>query len=340
MICKTCLIPDTRPDTQFVNGQCSACISYENRPEIDWDSRKKDLLHLLDRFDGKVIVPSSGGKDSTYQVITLLNYGADVTVVTARTCHLTDIGRRNIDNLSRYAPTIEVVPNMTDRAELNRMGLDMVGDISLPEHWAIFSTPFRMAKDLGIHLIMYGECPQNQYGGPMGSEQALQMTRRWTHEFGGFLGMRPSDVTGMDMSFYTLPENLDGIEAHFLGQYLPWDSHHNAEIAMAHGMETLGKPPSAANWWEWENLDNAQTGLHDYFMYLKYGYGRAAAQMSVDIRTGRLTRSEGLKMLKIMDGKFPNYYAGVSTEEIVNRIGITIDRLHHIEEQFKCSRTG
>ena len=85
--CNTCLMPTTRPDTEFVDGKCSACISHENRPEIDWDAREDDLQQLLDRHDGKCIVPSSGGKDSTYQVITLLNMGADVTVVTARTCH-------------------------------------------------------------------------------------------------------------------------------------------------------------------------------------------------------------------------------------------------------------
>ena len=71
--------------------------------------------------------------------------GAEVTVVTARTCHLTEIGRQNIDNLARYARTIEVTPNMTVRAKLNRLGLELVGDISWPEHAAIFSTPFSVA---------------------------------------------------------------------------------------------------------------------------------------------------------------------------------------------------
>ena len=156
--CRTCAIPDTRPDTHFdETGQCSACRSYARRPEIDWIAREKELQQLLDRHHGECIVPSSGGKDSTYQAITLKQMGADVTVVTARTCHLTPIGRRNIDNLARYCKTIEVVPNMHDRAELNRMGLDLVGDISWPEHVSIFTTPFRTSVDLGIPLIFYGE---------------------------------------------------------------------------------------------------------------------------------------------------------------------------------------
>jgi hypothetical protein len=82
------------------------------------------------------------------------------------------VGRANIDNLARYARTIEVVPNMTVRAKLNRLGLELVGDISWPEHAAIFSTPFHVARDTGHTLLMYGENPQDQYGGPLGSEAA------------------------------------------------------------------------------------------------------------------------------------------------------------------------
>lgn len=344
--CKSCCMPPTRPDVPFVDGECQACINYRKREEIDWSARKDALVALLDRFNGRVIVPSSGGKDSTYQAITLKEMGADVTVVTARTCHLTPMGRANIDNLARHCRTIEYVPNMEVRAKLNRLGLELVGDISWPEHAAIFSTPFRAAVQLGIPLIMYGECPQQEYGGPMGSEQALQMTQRWVTEFGGFLGLRPSDFVGMegiterDMQDYMLPDIFSDIssdkkrvEAHFLGQYIPWDSNRNADVAMAHGMAF--STPTLANWWPAENLDNAQTGLHDYFGWLKYGYGRGCAQISVDVRAGRIKRRAALEWVKEHDGIFPRMYAGVSIDQVLSRIGMTRDQLDKIITQFK-----
>ena len=136
--CKLCLIPDTRPDTHFEDGICSACRTYQKRLEIDWVKHRQELLDLLERHKGKrefdCIVPSSGGKDSTWQVLTLLGLGAKPLVVTATTCQLTPIGRRNIDNLARHATTIEVSPNKTVRAKLNRLGLELVGDISWCEH--------------------------------------------------------------------------------------------------------------------------------------------------------------------------------------------------------------
>ena len=341
--CRTCCMPASRPDVPFDSaGQCQACTNYQNRPTIDWDQRKKELIALLDRHDGRCIVPSSGGKDSTAQVMALLNLGADVTVVTATTCHLTTIGRHNIDNLARYARTIEVSPNKTVRAKLNKAGLEMVGDISWIEHVSIFTTPFKMALDLGIPLIFYGENPQECYGGPPGSEEARTMTRRWVSEFGGFLGLRPSDLVGYkgiaerDMRDYMPPIEemiqVVGVEAHFLGQYLPWDSHKNAEVALLAGMKA--EYPSPSNWWRSENQDNAQTGLHDHMMFRKYGFGRGCAQISVDVRAGLISRDEAMKWVRTFDGGFPMIYAGVHINQVLERLGMTIGQLYPIMDRF------
>ena len=126
--CKVCAMPNTRPDTHWTDGVCSACTSYANRPEVDWAGNLEALNQLLNDVHGEVIVPSSGGKDSTYQALTLKELGADVTCITTRTCHLSDYGRRNIDNLARHVRTIEIVPNQTVRKKLNRIGIEMVGD--------------------------------------------------------------------------------------------------------------------------------------------------------------------------------------------------------------------
>lgn len=338
--CRTCVMPDTRPDTPFIDGECAACVSYRRRPLIDWDTRRAALVALLDRHDGRCIVPSSGGKDSTYQVMTLLALGADITAVTARTCHLTDIGRRNIDNLARHVRTIEVAPNMTVRAKLNRLGLEMVGDISWPEHAAIFSTPFNVAAELNIPLVFYGENPQDQYGGPLGSEEAMHMTLRWRSEFGGFLGLRPSDFVGVEgitdkeMTDYCIQYQFP-VEAHFLGQYVPWDSRRNVEVAEKAGMFVPKRPPSDANWWPAENLDNAQTGVHDFFMWLKYGFGRGCQQISVDVRAGLIERDFAVDWVQRHDCLAPSWYAGVAFPEVLERIGMTSPEFQRVVDRFQ-----
>ena len=341
-------MPDTRPDTDFVNGVCSACIFHDEQKKIDWDGRKCDLLELFGRqkpngsgFD--CIVASSGGKDSTAQALDLIKLGVRPLLVTATTCMLTDIGHENIQNLARYASTMEITPNMDVRARLNYLGLTLVGDVSWPEHVTIFTTPLRMAASLGIPLVFYGENPQAAYGGPIGGQEARQMTQRWVSEFGGFLGLRPADMVGLrgitkaDMQEYMPPDEKDirkvGCERHFLGQYLgPWDSRRNAKLAEKAGMRF--KLPSTANWWNFENLDNAMTGLHDYMMHKKYGYGRACPQLSVDVRNGFMTRAEAMEELLQIGCRFPHHYAGVPIKDVLDVLGMTIQELQETIKKF------
>ena len=344
--CSRCVMPSTRPDVPFTDGVCQACINYANRPKIDWDARQRELCDLLERGRNSsgydVIVPSSAGKDSHFQALQMIALGARPLLVTATTCMLTKIGRLNIDNLKRYATTIEISPNARVRASLNRFGLETVGDVSHPEHMAIFTTPFRIAASLGIPLIIFGENPQSQYGGPQGTEEARQMTMRWVSEFGGLLGLRAADCAGYDkitmhdMQDYMMPSaeaiQKVGVEAHFLGQYRPWDSHENARVAKEAGM--IQVLPCSANWWHHENLDSALTSLHDFCLYLKYGYARAATQLSVDIRAGRITREFAMDIVKQRDGLFPDVYMGVTLDDMLKHIGMTKAKLLNTLERF------
>ena len=240
--CRHCVMPDTKPDLLLDNhGVCNACRSYERRKEVDWDARYQELLRILDRHrhrDGSnwdCIVPVSGGKDSTYQVVRMLQLGLNPLCVTATTCDLSDLGRKNIENLKRLGVDyIEVSPNPRIRAKLNRIGLTQVGDISWPEHAGMFTIPVRAAVQFNVPLIIWGENSQNEYGGPAAASENNVLNRRWLEEFGGLLGMRVSDVIGQEgiearhVLHYTYPTDEElkrvGVTGLFLGHYLPWDA--------------------------------------------------------------------------------------------------------------------
>jgi N-acetyl sugar amidotransferase len=321
---------DTRPDAYFdETGECLACIAYRKRPEIDWDARKQELTRILDGAKGKVVVASSGGKDSTWICLELLKLGAKVTVVTATTDHLTDIGKRNIQNLARYADTIEVTPNQTVRRKIARIGLRQVGDISYGEHLSIWTTPMRMAVKLNTPLVFYGECPQNEIAGPQGTEQAQIMDRRWISEHGGLLGMRAHDLVGQDgiterdIEPYLLPSptEMETVKAYFLGQFLPWDGLHNAVVAREHGFEWYHTDVEGSIG-RFESLDNAQTGIHEWFKMLKFSYMRPTDMASLAIRRERMTRDEALELVAERE-VFPVTYIGVRYEEVLARIGVS-----------------
>lgn len=336
--CRTCLMPSSRPDTAFISGECSACVNYKSRPALDWKARQDELIRILENSKNGTgyhcIVPSSAGKDSFYQALRIRELGFRPLLVTASTCMLTKVGRRNLDTLAQYATTIEVTPNRDVRRKLNRLGLELVGDVSLPEHWGIFSIPFRVAADLGIPTLIYGENPQACYGSPTPSAaEARVMTRRWTQEFGGYLGCRPMDmvgedgITAADMQDYMLPDDdkLSRVTAYWLGQFEEWSSHRNLRVAKEAGM--LQPLPCEANWWSGENVDGALTGLHDHAMWRKYLYGRGCAQISVDVRCGLVDRETADAWVEVYDGRFPHTYCGVDLDQVLDHLRMSESEL-------------
>lgn len=320
---------DTRPDTHFVGGVCSACYDFEKRKTIDWGVRRealRDILNVEADIPYHAVVPISGGKDSTYQIIVLQELGARVLAVNSATDMLTPIGRRNLDNLKNFCDVVEITPSRRVRKAMVRIGLFQVGDLSWPEHIGIWSIPTRVAAEKGIPLVVWGEQAQVEYGTPAGIIPATRLDKKWVDEFGGLLGLRLADVVGLeglsvhDLDVFQFPE---ANEAHgiWLGDYIEWDGWKNGFIAQQYGFEVLPVPveTSAANY---ENLDNYVTVLRDYFRFLKYGYTRATDILCNHVRRGRITRGEAL----ILEGRidpYPYTSLGKPIEEVLGYFDIT-----------------
>lgn len=349
--CRRCVMPETKPDLRLDDeGICNACRSFERRAQVDWAAREREFRAILDRHrsrDGSnydCIVPVSGGKDSTYQVIKLLEMGYNPVCVTATTCQLSAVGRRNIENLKGLGVDyVEVTTNPVVRARLNRIGLREVGDISWPEHNAIFTIPPRMAVQLGVSLLVWGENSQNEYGGPAAAAENNVLTRRWLEEFGGLLGLRVTDLVGQDglqardLIQFTYPSDAElqraGVTGIFMGHYFPWDGYQNALVSQAYGFESF---PTAVegSLVSYENVDNVQTGIHDYFKYLKFGFCRVTDIACLHLRRGRLSRPQALAIVKRRDGRFPWTYLGQPIQDVLGRIDIDLEEFIRICDRF------
>lgn len=349
--CKKCIMPETKPDLHInEEGVCSACRHMEERRETDWRKRREELVQILDRYRSKdasrydCIIPVSGGKDSHYQTIRMLEFGMNPLCVTATTCSLSEMGRKNIENLKGLGVDyVEVTTNRVVRRKINRLALTELGDISWPEHVTIFTIPVSMAVQFGVPLIVWGENPQHEYGGPASAASDHVLTRRWLEEFGGLLGLRVNDLVGHEgiekghLIQYTYPTDEElkrvGVTGIFLGYYLPWDGYNNLLISQAHGFNTYHKPVEGG-FVNYENLDNKQTGIHDYFKFLKYGFGRATDHACLHIRRGRLSREDAVKLVKLHDGKFPWVYLGHKLDEVIEEIDMPVDEFIKVCDKF------
>ena len=316
--CTSCLLPSTKPDLKFIEGVCSACINFQKRSEIDYKKRSMEFVDLISSRSEKssaswdCLIPVSGGKDSTYQVLKMLELGFNPLCVTATTCNLSSLGRENIENIKKLGVDyIEFSPNKIVRKKLNRIGLRMVGDIAWPEHVGIFTIPVIIANKFKIPTLIWGENSQNEYGGPDSASNTHKLDR----------------LTESDLVPYFYPpaselEEGSGILGVFLGHYFPWDGLNNYLIAKAHGFKTPNSIVEGSMV-DYENLDNLQHGIHDYFKFLKFGYARTTDQVSLHIRRGRISRSEGLKIVKSREGIYPLSYMGVPLMEILDDINLT-----------------
>jgi hypothetical protein len=90
-----------------------------------------------------------------------------------------------------------------------------------------------------------------------------------------------------------------------LGNYIKWDTRTHADIIKKElgwqGQAVEGIPPE----YDYEKIECKHQGVRDYIRYLRRGYGRTNHLASIDIRAGRLSRDDGLKLTEQYDGKRP-----------------------------------
>ena len=105
----------------------------------------------------RVLVAVSGGKDSTYQVIEVLEMGYRPLTVTWSACAYTEIGRQNIESMQKLGVDhIQFTPNPKVYRAMFAEAFKRVGDGCWPCHVGIFSYPVRVAVNYKVPLIIYG----------------------------------------------------------------------------------------------------------------------------------------------------------------------------------------
>jgi N-acetyl sugar amidotransferase len=320
-------MPDTRPEQVFdKDGVCDACRSATmKKAGIDWDQRKKEFEEILGRYRSKdgswwdCIVPVSGGKDSCHQAYTLKHdFGMNPLLVNFVPCEMTEVGQQNILFLrDRGFDMIQVGANRAVYRRMVRKGFFDLGDCCWPEHIGIFTAPIRVAVQYKIPLVIWGENPQFEYGGPASKRNNNFLDRNWLEQF-QMLGYRISDLyhegyEKRDLLTFEYPSDEDvqrvGVTGLFLGYYQKWDAAEHTKKMIELGWHVNPTGPVEGAYNNLENLDCKWVGgLHDYLKFLKYGYGRATDQLCIEIRHGRMSRDEALQSARQYEGKVPRRY--------------------------------
>lgn len=320
--CTKCVMPDTKPELTFDDeGVCNACRSHERKiDDIDWKEREKEFLKIVDNnkknkgYD--VLIPVSGGKDSTYQTLKALELGLKPLCVCFEPTIPTEIGKKNLDNLQNLG--VDLILVKKDPKIYRSMviqGFKVLGDNEWPDHLGIFTVPVHFAVKFNIPLILWGENSQFEYGGPASSTDNKYLNRKWLEEFGGLLGYRLEDMIGVDgikkkdLYLYEYPSDEEiekiGVTGLFLGYYFSWDTRRQTQKVIEEGFMVAPRHIETT-YTNFENLDCHSMTIHDYLKYVKYGFGRATDHACLDIRNKDISRESGVRLANRYDGKYPH----------------------------------
>ena len=324
--CTKCTLPITWETLNFdQNGVCNICRNWEAKTEsVDWEERERILLKIFEGVKERnkdreydCIVPFSGGKDSTYTLYAVVRkYGLKPLVVSF------DHGfyrPKTIENRTRTfkklgVDVINFTPNWKIVKKLMLESLIRKGDFCWHCHAGVFSYPMQFAVKFNIPLLIWGEG-----GGEYETYfryAELEETDEWKYNRRIIMGMRAEDLAGFinvelrDLSPFIYPskEELDkvGVKSLPLGNYIQWNQEEFAETIQ----KELG--------WNYDEVESLypdelgfdkvecmMTGIRDYIKYLKRGFSRITHRTTIDIKQGRISRDEGLVLIRKYEHRKP-----------------------------------
>lgn len=341
--CSWCVTPETHETVVYDgDGVCNICRQQEFKKEqIDWTAKKKELDALVEQYRGRYdydcIVPFSGGKDSTWTLYYLVKeYGIKPLVVRFNHGFLRpNLNRNTLQTMRKLGVDFhEFTPNMKVAQKLMLESFLDKGDFCWHCHTGIFAYPMWVSIRYRIPLIFWGE-PSAEYTSYYSYDQPEEVDEKRFNRATN-LGITADDmfvrlegtVGERDLMPYRYPPlaELRKIQSRSvcLGSYIPWNAKAQSEIIQKElgwqGDEVENVPPD----YKYEKIECYLQGVRDYIKYIKRGYTRPCHLASIDIRNQRITREQGMKMIRDYEGKRPpsldyflSDYVGLTEEEFM-----------------------
>ena len=349
VFCKRCVMSNQRPRITFnKEGVCSACqFADKKNHEIDWKEREEELKQLCDEHRSKdgswdVVVPASGGKDSTRVAYVLKKeYGMHPLSVTWAPHIYTEVGWQNFQNFIHSGmDNILGTPDGIVHRMMTRLAFEQMGEPFQPFIYGQKAFPIRIAVKFNIPLIMFGENGEVEYGGDMknADKPGHNLTEDMIEHY--YSGVDPTywerfGIPKEKLHYYCIPpadEISTNIKCNFLGYYKKWIPQENYHYAAeTTGFQANPDGRSEATYSKYASLDDQLDGFHFYLMFIKFGISRATADAAHEVRDGHITREEAVRLVRKFDGEFPQKHFKV----FLDYTGLTEERFWKIIESWR-----
>ncbi|HMJ47603.1 MAG TPA: N-acetyl sugar amidotransferase [Ferruginibacter sp.] len=348
--CNRCLYPVNHPLNIILDeeGICSGCRVHEEKDSLDWKPRSAKLKSILSAYKNNsgnnydCIIPVSGARDSHFIVHTLKNvYGMNPLLVTYNKHYNTAEGVRNLTNLRiRFDCDImmltvnpETVKKIT-RATMRKFG-------SIYWHCIAGQTvyPVQVAVKFKIPLIIWGAHQGLDQVGMFSHLDEVEMTRKYRKEH-DLMGYEAEDllddfdgITEENIVQFKYPDDKElervGVRGIYLNNYIRWDSKaQHEQMIREFDYETKTQTRTFDNYNDVDCFNYSD--VHDYIKFLKHGYGKVTDHCCREIRLRRMTREQGITMIKKYIFNHPK-----NLGLFLDWMGITENSFHYIINQHR-----
>ena len=321
IFCKKCTYPSSSAvPLEFNNeGICSGCATSSEGATVNWERRKRLFEDLIEGYRSHdsyydCIIPVSGGKDSYWQIHKIKEYGLNPLLVTYHGNNYTKVGMENLVNMREVfnVDHLFFTPSIGLLKKMNRTCQRLMGDMNWHAHAGIFTYPIRVAVEKNIPLMIWGEHGFMDLGGMHSYKDFVEFTYRFRHEH-GLRGFEWEDIIAASKKYddeifehemiqwkYPTDSEIErvGVRGIYVSNYFKWDANEHGPCMI----EKYGFKESdmafERTYRKMSNLDDMhENGIHDYMKWIKFGYGRATDHTTKDIRSGILSRNQGVSIV-------------------------------------------
>lgn len=348
--CKRCLYSTSHPLGLVLNrdGICSGCIIHEEKDRLDWNHRWSRLVKIVEQYRSRdftnydCVVPVSGSQNSYFIVDIVKNrLGLNPLLVSYNKYFNTPLGIRNLANL-RIKFNCDILyqnVNPISVKKITRTTLRRFGSI----YWPILAGhsvfPVQTAVRYKIPLIIWGAHQGLEQVGMFSHEHEVEMTRRYRkdHDLMGFEAddlITPYDTLNEeDIWQYRYPDdqelNKNGVRGIYLGNFVRWDPKIQHEEMIERFDYQTSSFERTFDCYDQVDCFNFMD-LHDLLKLYKHGYSRVTDHATREIRFGRISRQQGLELVKVHEQKPMKYL-----DQFCDWLGVDSKSLSFILDQHR-----
>lgn len=326
--CSKCILPETMPFIRFdENGVCNYCTNYtlKNTPKP-----KADLEGLFEQYKSisgkKVIVPFSGGRDSSYGLALIKKeFGMEPITMTYDWGMVTDLARRNISRMCAILGVENILIADDIQKKRRNIALNLKAWLAKPDLGMVnilmagdkhfFRHIQTVRKETGISLNVWGMNPlevTHFKAGFLGFAPDFAMKQVFNTGLSGqvrYQGLRAKAMFENPRYFNrSLWDTLSGEyyrsvkeqkDFYNLFDYWPWDE---SEVDNSLDNYDWERAEDTKSTWR---IGDGTAAFYNYVYYTMAGFTEYDTFRSNQIREGQLSREQAL--LLVAEENQPRY---------------------------------